>query len=331
MHIHSFIREINYETTNCQLSNTSTDDDHLTAIDKNFKHNKEVLLNIQAIYSTDLYIQQYVLNTHIPLTKEFTCEGKLIKFSFHLKGQSKVSYQKQYEPTLCQVGTVFTSLGRGGKISGRVQIEPEEELQYITIYLTPNYYCRLLKHEEWIREDLFYQQVVSNIDQTNITEAPCYMNIQIYTILSDIMHSAHLGSHQRDYLNIKLKELFFMLHLQKQADHISPHSTLSQERFESIKSYLINHMDKNPSLEQLAGLFHISERKLKLAFKEHCGVSMHSFLVEAKMIQAQELIKKDYNVNELANRLGYQSVSHFIKIFKKHFGTTPKDFLMTYK
>lgn len=42
------------------------------------------------------------------------------------------------------------------------------------------------------------------------------------------------------------------------------------------------------------------------------------------MKKAEELIAKNISVSDVSNLLGYKSSSHFIQIFKKYFGTTPK-------
>ena len=44
-------------------------------------------------------------------------------------------------------------------------------------------------------------------------------------------------------------------------------------------------------------------------------------------IASKMLSTRNYNVNEVADHIGYSTSSHFINAFKNRFGTTPKKYL----
>ena len=44
-------------------------------------------------------------------------------------------------------------------------------------------------------------------------------------------------------------------------------------------------------------------------------------------IASKMLSTKNYNVNEVADQIGYSTSSHFINAFKNRFGTTPNKYL----
>ncbi|GJH96768.1 hypothetical protein ECZC10_46160 [Escherichia coli] len=45
----------------------------------------------------------------------------------------------------------------------------------------------------------------------------------------------------------------------------------------------------------------------------------------------QLLFDNELQVDMIAKKVGFSSVSYFIKTFKKHFGVTPKSFLMYFR
>jgi AraC-like DNA-binding protein len=89
-------------------------------------------------------------------------------------------------------------------------------------------------------------------------------------------------------------------------------------------------MAEPPSLQELATEIGLSLKRLKDGFKQIYGDSVYSFLFDYKMEFARKLLDSgEYNVNEVGIKVGYSTSSHFIKAFKKKFGTTPKKYIMS--
>ncbi len=58
---------------------------------------------------------------------------------------------------------------------------------------------------------------------------------------------------------------------------------------------------------------------------EHCTVV--EYLTRVKMDYAQNFLRStNFPVREIAQRLGYDSISHFCRVFKERFGQTPKEY-----
>ena len=85
------------------------------------------------------------------------------------------------------------------------------------------------------------------------------------------------------------------------------------------------HLQKNlPRLENIAKQVSLSESTLKRYFKVTFGKSVYEYYLEKKMDFAKSLLLgKPITVNEAAEILGYEKVSNFINIFKKHHGYSP--------
>lgn len=89
-------------------------------------------------------------------------------------------------------------------------------------------------------------------------------------------------------------------------------------------------MAEPPTLTELSEEINLPLNKLKEGFKQVYGDSVFSFLFDYKMEVARQMLASGaYNVNEVADAIGYSTASHFIAAFKKKFGTTPKKYLMS--
>ncbi|MBE7174257.1 MAG: helix-turn-helix transcriptional regulator [Williamsia sp.] len=84
--------------------------------------------------------------------------------------------------------------------------------------------------------------------------------------------------------------------------------------------------DAPPGIDQLASEFYISSSTLKRHFKQMYGKNIYQYYLEQKMQLARKMLEKDrMNVTHVATALGYESVSHFIALFKKHHGSSPNE------
>ena len=79
-----------------------------------------------------------------------------------------------------------------------------------------------------------------------------------------------------------------------------------------------------PALAAIAQQVALSESTLKRYFKIFFGTSVYDYYLQKKMHLAKGLLlEKMMTVNEIADMMGYEKVSNFIDIFKKHHGFSP--------
>jgi AraC-like DNA-binding protein len=102
------------------------------------------------------------------------------------------------------------------------------------------------------------------------------------------------------------------------------------EKIKKAKQIVINNMTEPPSLQELASEIGLSLLKLKEGFKLIYGESVFNFLLDYKLEYARkQLLTKEYNVSEISLQVGYSTASHFIAAFRKKYGTTPKQYIMS--
>lgn len=106
---------------------------------------------------------------------------------------------------------------------------------------------------------------------------------------------------------------------------IANEDTMTQ--LKKAKDIIIENLADPPSLDELAKAVGLNIKKLKLGFKEVYGAPVFSFLLNYKLEYSKKLLLENkLNVNEIGNKVGYSTSSHFIAAFKRKFGITPKQF-----
>ncbi len=95
--------------------------------------------------------------------------------------------------------------------------------------------------------------------------------------------------------------------------------------------YIICHLHNRISLEETAEHLKISSSYLSRLFKKETGIAFGEYVNKLKIEEAASLLLyTEYTDTEISNLLGFSSQSYFIKIFKKHTGTTPKTYKKQY-
>jgi|GEM_PF-2557472 AraC-type DNA-binding domain-containing proteins len=99
-----------------------------------------------------------------------------------------------------------------------------------------------------------------------------------------------------------------------------------------IKNYINEHLYNDISLDRVADEMNISANYLGKLFKKSSGINFTEYLTECRLSEAAKLLKETkLSVNEIANKLGYSSTNHFIRIFKEKYGDIPKKYQLLCK
>ncbi len=73
----------------------------------------------------------------------------------------------------------------------------------------------------------------------------------------------------------------------------------------------------------IAAHMNISAKHLSRIFKQRTGITLNSYLLEARMKKAKHLLELDYKINEIAQQLGYSDLASFCRAFKAYYGYPP--------
>lgn len=153
---------------------------------------------------------------------------------------------------------------------------------------------------------------------------------KLHSLLSNI--SREFCTKQDGYHEaiIAYLDLFFIEYV-RQSRHpdrkVKAESHYIQERFEELVHLLEKHIRSRKNVSQYAGLMNLSSYQLNAITKAAVGKTVSDLITEQILLEAKRYLLATTNqVKDLADHLGYEDVSYFIRFFKKHTGHSPDAF-----
>ncbi|GAA4915389.1 AraC family transcriptional regulator [Mucilaginibacter defluvii] len=130
------------------------------------------------------------------------------------------------------------------------------------------------------------------------------------------------------YMQIKVQELLYLLFQKLSKRENTQHQHINNTdaaRLLHIRNEIVNDLSTPPVLNELAQIAAMSETKLKQLFKQAFGDTIYNYFQKARMEEAAFLLKQSKrSVAEVGYELGFSNLSHFSRLFEKHYGLTPK-------
>lgn len=94
-----------------------------------------------------------------------------------------------------------------------------------------------------------------------------------------------------------------------------------------VEEYIRENYDKDLSLINLAESVYLSVPYLSKIFKETRGITIKQVINEVRIEKAKEFLKNPkYRVSEVAEKVGYDKIHGFLKLFKDATGMTPGEY-----
>jgi two-component system response regulator YesN len=96
---------------------------------------------------------------------------------------------------------------------------------------------------------------------------------------------------------------------------------------DKIKSYIVENLAQDLSLNSIAEVVSLSSRYLSRIFKQETGENFVDFVTSVRMHKAGELIRSsEQNIEQIALQVSYNNPAYFAKKFKETFGLTPTSY-----
>jgi two-component system response regulator YesN len=107
----------------------------------------------------------------------------------------------------------------------------------------------------------------------------------------------------------------------------SIHANHKRQIIQMAMEFIRNKPIDKVNLNEVADYLNVSYPYLSKIFREQTGMTFREYIKYLKMLHAQELLNDPRNrVQEIADKLGYESPYHFTRAFKKFFGISPSEF-----
>jgi AraC-like DNA-binding protein len=98
-----------------------------------------------------------------------------------------------------------------------------------------------------------------------------------------------------------------------------------KNRVTKVISYLSKHYAESMSLQELSRQFYVSPYHLCREFKLYANVTIIQYLNAVRIIEAQKmLLSTKKSITQISSEVGFDSITHFERVFKKITGSTPR-------
>lgn len=133
-----------------------------------------------------------------------------------------------------------------------------------------------------------------------------------------------LGSSMQSQRDMGAMELLYFLHYVISCDQ-SVRFVL-QPDIGKAAAYVLDHLDEDVSIEQLAREACLSVPRFKEKFKAQMGLPPREYINSQKVRAAEALLQEGRAVTEVAMALAFSSSNYFAVVFRRHTGMTPSEY-----
>ena len=129
----------------------------------------------------------------------------------------------------------------------------------------------------------------------------------------------------------KAQELIYLLFaklLTRSAIRSVPVNPADAEKLYTVRSIILNDLSLPPQVPQLARQVGLSQTRMNRLFRQIFGDSIYNYYLTARMTEAARLLNR-LSVSETGYQLGFTNLSHFTRLFERHFQMKPKHYQAT--
>ncbi|GAB3637702.1 AraC family transcriptional regulator [Hymenobacter arcticus] len=192
-----------------------------------------------------------------------------------------------------------------------VAIAPDSIRQ--TIDLLNERYPRAEAHAPWALAGPEYAHLTNTPELTGTLERLVAVS-RTTDAAKDVLASFTLQELLVRLMQTQARELIF----NDYARHLTTH------RFAAVVHHIKEHLADNLSVEKLSALACMSKATFFRVFKREFGLTPVEYIVRERLAEAKRLLRQPLaSVAEVCLRAGFNNLSYFQALFKKHEGITP--------
>ena len=156
-----------------------------------------------------------------------------------------------------------------------------------------------------------------------------YESAEISSCLRNILREMELKNTGYEdicqaYMEILIIRLMRNTSLAVPAD---PQVNLGNRQCAAVRRYIDLHFKEALTLEQLAEDAHMSKYYLSHSFKREYGVSPINYMISRRVEESKYLLAEtDLSMSQIAQLLGFSSLSYFSQVFRRTQGTSPMEY-----
>lgn len=129
-----------------------------------------------------------------------------------------------------------------------------------------------------------------------------------------------------EMLEMYLRQIFIKLqrHFKFSVNTVNSHAA---EEIDKAISYFSEHYNEPISIDDYAEQNHVSASWFIRNFRLYAGITPKQFILQKRIYNAEALLQNtQYNINEIAQIVGYDNPLYFSRIFQKAKGLSPSEY-----
>jgi AraC family transcriptional regulator len=178
--------------------------------------------------------------------------------------------------------------------------------------------------------------LLDNIEESRNNKLPLFFNELHYknSIISKLIEQLLLSPNKYQF-DEKLSAIGMQLFLNHQESQQKIKSLKSRKpstkkelykRISKAKDIIFYSYEQPLSIEEISQNVCVSKYHFTRIFKDIYGISPYQFLKVVRLEKAKELLAKDYSIQEVADKIGFEEGNSFINAFKAYTNTSPTEF-----
>ena len=106
-----------------------------------------------------------------------------------------------------------------------------------------------------------------------------------------------------------------------------PQNSVGNHQCAAVRRYIDHHFKESLTLDQLAEEAHMNKFYLSHAFKREYGVSPINYMISRRLEESKYLLAEtDLSMSQIAQLLGFSSLSYFSQVFHRTQNVTPLEY-----
>ena len=111
-----------------------------------------------------------------------------------------------------------------------------------------------------------------------------------------------------------------------------PQNSVGNHQCAAVRRYIDHHFKESLTLDQLAEEAHMNKFYLSHAFKQEYGISPINYMISRRLEESKYLLAEtDLSMSQIAQLLGFSSLSYFSQVFHRTQGIAPMEYRQQHK
>lgn len=270
-------------------------------------------------------IHHYILKEDLIINRNASASGTdlITIFFYNNEHALEIAFENQAQVKFSERDDSAVQV-TSNDLSSNLRFPAGQKIHYVVVAITPAY---LKAQLALTRPNSVMQTITQGRNSFLYFEG---MSIEIRRLLGHMADVNVYDDLNHFYMQVKVQELIYLLVQRLFArENIAHQSVTSTDaaRLLEVRSDVIRDLSIPPILKHLAQSAAMSETKLKQLFKQTFGSSIYNYYQQARMDEAAFLLKQGkLSVADVGYMLGFTNLSHFSRLFEKHYGLSPKKF-----